>query len=435
MVFDDSSAVVTDDVPEYRVRRHPDGPWVPATDQEAAEFRAHDQAVQEEAAQQAQRDEDNYQQLEAAISQQWDDWAMRSELDRESPLPSRKRMRVVMNVGDEAGVQLGEAHVEGTMDAGGKPVISFQVVETLLGTAENPNAELGPAAMALHANPQLADFKPESMPGMSESMKAFMQTREARYWLRQFAEGMASDEMICSRFGTEVLEMFQMWVAIKDDMDVQVRNCADAVRHIADTVCEDGGEDSDASTVAAGREAVENEGEKKGYIAPVVEAAGSRADSQEEEHLQHEGRDEGNVELEGTNVVEDERVAVASVTGEEEVQENEGAEHEAAPAVSHGEVEDTMDPLTGIPSKWAEFWRATNNNASIGVGLPDPVPPVHHAADSTLSDGFGTLPGNGAETADAESVAVAAAAASPSENRAASSTDGKRQLDLKGWLK
>ena len=169
VVVDNSSgAVVADDVPEYRVRRHPDGPWVPATDQEAAEFRAHDQAVQEEALQQAQGDEDNYQQLEAAISQQWDDWAMRSELDRELPLPSRKRIRVVMNVGDEAGNQLGEAQVEGTMDASGKPVISFQVVETVLGTVENPGAELGPAAVALHANPQLADFDPENTPGMTE---------------------------------------------------------------------------------------------------------------------------------------------------------------------------------------------------------------------------------------------------------------------------
>ena len=262
-----------------------------------------------------------------------------------------------------------------------------------------------------------------------------MQTREARYWLHQFAEGMATDEMICSRFGTEALEMFQMWVAIKDGMDVQVRNCADAVRHIADIVREEGGEDSDASTVAAGKEIAESEGEKKGYIAPVAEADGNRASDQEEERLRHEGCDEGDGELEGANEIEEERAATMSMAGEEEVTVHGGAGHDAALAVSHGEVEDMMDPLTGIPSKWAEFWRATNRNASIGAGLPEPVPPLHHAADSTLSDGLGTLPGNGVETADEELAEEAAAAASTSENSATSSTDGKRQLDLKGWLK
>ena len=105
-------------------------------------------AVREEAINQAKGDEDNYQQLEAALSQQWDDWAMRTELDRETPLPSRKRVRVVMNVGDADGNQLGEAQVEGIVDAGRQPVISFQVVETLLGTLSNPSTEMGPTALA-----------------------------------------------------------------------------------------------------------------------------------------------------------------------------------------------------------------------------------------------------------------------------------------------
>ena len=430
-VNDSSGAAHADEVPEYRVRRHPDGPWIPATDQEAAEFRAHDQAVQEEALRQARSDADNYQQLEAAISQQWDDWAMRTELERETPLPSRKRIRVVMNVGDAAGHQLGEAQVEGVVDAGEQPVVSFQVMETLLGTTENPGVGLGPAALALHANPQLAAFDPESMPGLSEHMKVFMESKEARYWLHQFAEGTASDEMICSRFGSEALEVFQMWVAIQDDVDMQVRNCGDVVCHAAETVCEEEGAESDAPTVAAGYTGEAGEGvEKKGYIAPMAE---------------RNAESEGTKDAEGSSMAGEagvlekaEATELPSLAGGEEASENAVVErgHAMGEPPSEDEAEDTIDPLTGIPSRWAAFWRATNQNASIGAGLPDPAGPPP-GAEGSLSDGFCTLPGNDVELAEGETalVTMAADAASTSENQASSSTDGKKQSNLKGWLK
>ena len=87
VVVENSSGVVADaEVPEYRVRREPDGPWERATAQEAEEFRAHDRAVREEALQQSRIDEDNFQQFEAANSQRWDDWALQSEMERETPL-------------------------------------------------------------------------------------------------------------------------------------------------------------------------------------------------------------------------------------------------------------------------------------------------------------------------------------------------------------
>ena len=91
--------------------------------------------------------------------------------------------------------------------------------------------------------------------------------------------------------------------------------------------------------------------------------------------------------------------------------------HGTGEANDTGEAEDTVDPLTGIPSRWAELWRATKRNASIGAGLPDPVRPPSGVGD-TLSD-----------------VAPAAAAvASSTENQTTTSTDGKRQLNLKAWL-
>ena len=343
---------------------------------------------------------------------------------------------MVMNVGDAAGHQLGEAQVEGTMDAGRQPVISFQVVETLLGTTEDPGAEVGPAAVAVHANPQLAAFDPECMPALSEPMKAFMETKEARYWLNQFTEGMASEEMICNRFGTEALEVFQMWLAIRDDVDMHVRNCADAARHVADTVCGEGGEDSDATTVAAGGEGKEGTATaKKGYVAPLAarDVAGDSDQDQDEGDQECDDREGVEAELEPDAIeAVAEHGAVPSMAGEGAALGH-GSDREASHEA--GMAEDTVDPLTGIPSKWAAFWRATNQNASIGVGLPDPVRPAHLVAEGSLSDGYGTLPGNDAESADVEAASAVAAAESTSEQRATSSTDGKKQLDLKGWLK
>ena len=97
---------------------------------------------------------------------------------------------------------------------------------------------------------------------------------------------------------------------------------------------------------------------------------------------------------------------------------------------------DTIDPRTGIPSKWAAWLRATNEDGSVGVGLPD-------VGETALSDGLCTLPGTELASNSENAVgfapgAVAAAASSSSEHRATTSTDrsaDKKQTNLKGWLK
>ena len=81
------------DIPEYRVKRTVDGEWEPATQQEVAEFRAHDQQVREEARLQEEADRQAFNQHEASLAQQWDDWALSSELGRPQQPPSRKRVR------------------------------------------------------------------------------------------------------------------------------------------------------------------------------------------------------------------------------------------------------------------------------------------------------------------------------------------------------
>ena len=86
------------------------------------------------------------------MQQSWDDWTMRSELDRGQPLPSRKRIRVVLTEGSPSGSELGGAEVVGTMAADQVPVVSFRVEETILGGVEGgAGVEHGPRAAAAHA--------------------------------------------------------------------------------------------------------------------------------------------------------------------------------------------------------------------------------------------------------------------------------------------
>ena len=240
------------EVPEYRVRRSEDGDWEPATAQEAAEFRAHDEAIAAEQQLQANRDEENYQMVEAAMQQSWDDWAMRSELDRAQPLPSRKRIRVVLTVGSQSGVELGGAEVVGTIEANQIPVVSFRVEETVLGGVEGgAGVEHSPLATAAHAAPQLAHFDPECLPGLSQDMIDIMSTKEARHWLHLFSEGLTTKGVIIERLGVEVSEVFEMWVAVQQDNNDAARNCGELVVARAD---EDNGEGQEAPGTSTGSE-------------------------------------------------------------------------------------------------------------------------------------------------------------------------------------
>ena len=145
------------------------------------------------------------------MQQSWDDWAMKSELDRAQPLPSRKRIRVILTVGSPSGGELGGAEVVGTMEADQVPVVSFRVEETVLGAVEGgAGVEHGPLATAAHAAAQLAQFDPECLPGLSQDMIDIMSAKEVRHWLHLFSEGLTTKDVITERLGVEVSEVFEM---------------------------------------------------------------------------------------------------------------------------------------------------------------------------------------------------------------------------------
>ena len=219
--------------PEYRVM-DANGTWVAATAEQAAEFRAHDREVQRESRMQEEADRMAFEEFQAGMAQQWDDWALSSEMARSLPEPSRKRVRVTVSVGTASGQELGEAVIEGVIGHDQTATVSFNVAETMLeGLGANATmTPRGPAQLSAQAAPQLANFDRNHLPGLAEHVVVFMLSVEGRHWLWQYSVGAVSAAMIEARFGSEIAEAFQLWVALQEDLDKTVKNVGAEPLHV-----------------------------------------------------------------------------------------------------------------------------------------------------------------------------------------------------------
>ena len=229
-VVNSSEAVVE---PEYSVR-DTDGNWVAASAEEAAEFREHDRQVREELHRQEEADRAAYAVFESSQAQRWDDWAVSSEMNRPSQPPSRKRIKITVCAGTNGGKELGEAIIEGVIDHDQTAVVSFSTEETILGGVESVEGmavNRDPNYVSAQACPQLAQFERDHLPGLPENVVDFMTTVEGRHWLWQFSVGAVSEDMIVARFGVEIAEAFQLWVALQADEDRTIRNVGDIPMH------------------------------------------------------------------------------------------------------------------------------------------------------------------------------------------------------------
>ena len=74
-----------------------------------------------------------------------------------------------------------------------------------------------------------------------------MSSMEGRHWLWQFSVGVIDVEVIQERFGADIAEAFQLWVAMQEDTDRMVRNVADGMTRQG---AADGASSSGSSTVA-----------------------------------------------------------------------------------------------------------------------------------------------------------------------------------------
>ena len=416
------------EVPEYRVCRAPGGPWEPATPAEEAEFRAHDNAMRAERLAQEEADALAYSQHEASMAQKWDDWAVRSELDRSSQPPSRKRVRITVCAGTGNGQQIGEACIEGVIDHDQQATVSFSVVETMLGGLVTTMD-----AAAAHANPQLAAFERDHLPGLAEVVQDFMLTLEGRHWLWQFQHGLVTQDTIAERFGVQIGEAFQLWVAMQADVETEAKNAGDTLLEA------DAASSSTSSTVEVEKPAAADDSVTGPAFATIRGDGPDGADNAECELNAAEYPPPATSDTlpEGDDSLL--RVEIGEALGAEGLEVGqEGSED----ACAENTLEDVMDVQAGeeanppgepyeAPPGWAGVLRLWNDPAE-GAGLPDTMISTGEFEHDVPGGGYGAA-------AAVEGEGQQAASSSMGGTSLMSSTDASepssKQTDLKSWLK
>ena len=449
------------EAPDYRVRRTPQGPWEPATAQEAAEFRAHDEALMEE--ERVQEAADRLSQHEAALAQRWEDWAVRSEMDCAEQPPSKKRIRITICAGTGSGQTIGEASVEGVIAHDQQAIVSFNVVETMVGGVM-PMTNM----TAAHANPQLACYDKDHLPGLSESVQAFMVPMEGRHWLWRFAENTVGLDEVEARFGQDIAEAFQLWVAMQMDTEKEVKN-------VAECLVEDGqSSSSESATVPVERplggvsstegadvaRVAEDDGEE-GHTA-VGDALPEGCEVEGVSNFVRPGGMDAAHEINATmpdSLPEDDSVLRAGLgealhgrSSSREMNEDGQASNEGMGSDNgHGEgcgvaepgnmeVGSEMDVCSDEPYKVPPEWeRVLNawNDPAIGAGLPDSVLSCgnfQHDVAGVELDGNGQAVGEAVMDAAVASIGASSSRSRSSTERAEGSERGPKQTNLKGWL-
>ena len=263
---------------------------------------------------------------------------------------------------------------------------------------------------------------------------------EGRHWLWQFSQSLVGIEEIEARFGQDIAEAFQMWVALQKDMEMEVKNAADCLREesrasssdtatvpvevpggelssvegaevarvmdegtAAHTTAETGMEHNAMQEVAGVEGASEDNGFRPGVEGVACEVEATMPDSlQDDESALRAGLGDA---LRGL-MPEDEMVGGDEVAGHDgngggtgrSEQGDEREVHAARNTEAH-EEENTeeghaMDVDGGepyvVPPAWARVLRAWNDPA-IGAGFPDSVLSCgdfqHGAIDDELERG------------------------------------------------
>ena len=221
------------------VRRRPGEPWTEATKEEKDELRRHDDEVRAEETRQAEHDEWLWQNHQAMEARSWDEWAMKTEMEgatRQRPL---KRFRVKIAVTDSEHNELAVADLRGEVDVRDVPQVNVVVQErivqvpvqeeleqqqesgdtsaegkgngeekvTLEGKKEDA-AEDDRAETVAVASP--AEEMDEIVDNEMTDLEAILETVMGREWFQLFVHRQVDAEMVRKRWGTTVLEIFQV---------------------------------------------------------------------------------------------------------------------------------------------------------------------------------------------------------------------------------
>ena len=254
---------IEDSLPEGEVmiKRGPSSAWEHATEDEKKELEAHEAQIKEDEENQRKRDECLLACQEAARAQDYEDWAVASELERPCQQPSRKRIRVAVCVGSSTGLEVGHAVIEGNLPMDQAATVTFQVQETVLGGSDmeggreqeqgrGQGVEHAPvSAPVTHHAEDMEDINVEELPELDGNVRETLQSDEARTWLRRLRRDEVTPQAVKDKFGEAVVEAMLMWIALQEDHERDVLNCGEhGVGYVAPAKDEDADSNSSSSS-------------------------------------------------------------------------------------------------------------------------------------------------------------------------------------------
>ena len=227
--------------------------WRPATASEAQELAYHNAEVARAEEEQRQADEAAFCSHRAAQAQDWDDWAVHSEM--EQPGRQRKKVKVEVVVGDSSGRTVVEGTLEGEIAAGDKPMVTLSITESG-STVMNDTAPVVKEAAALsreheEGSNQTVDVAPDQVgePCSPVGVDQVLLTGQGKEWFRQWREGIIDDEMVRKRCGRDVEELFHATLAVE--------------REVTDAIKEEGRGDTMTMGAKGDMEARESDEERR----------------------------------------------------------------------------------------------------------------------------------------------------------------------------
>ena len=225
-----AGALDSDDEKEgILVKRRPEENWKPATKEEIEELRRHDrqqQEEEEEEEEQQRADAEAHSSLEAARAQEWEDWAMFSELRPASTNPGpRKRVKAMVTMATSQGQTVATGIMEADVLQTEEVLLQFTLKESML--AENDQEkdmeeqrEAPPTPSTVHISETQLEHHArhaQELQMQDVDLDTFMNSRERSAVYQQWMQGDLSDARVSGLWGKDVLELFRVTRTIEED--------------------------------------------------------------------------------------------------------------------------------------------------------------------------------------------------------------------------
>ena len=221
---------------DVMVRRTPRGEWERATESEKAELARHDADTKAEEERQAAHDEQMWSANEASRAREWDEWALRTEMENSTKSRPLKKFKVRVTVTDADHNELATANLTGEVETDDTPQVSITVQEEIVQAPCNENQkeqdQQQPEGKRAEGEDNIGIENGEGEADQSETVVAtsreeeddidaainaditdlgdIMESVMGRQWFQLYVDRQVDAEMVRKRWGAAALEVFQV---------------------------------------------------------------------------------------------------------------------------------------------------------------------------------------------------------------------------------